>query len=169
MRRSFLVGMLVLAQCLAMPALADREDVVSMGRAGPLRRGITTYQQAKDWFGQPDRVDRHGYQCIRVIDARWRGKLRVWFDTFDNRMVVTIVKRHVMRSDRHGQLTFHTRKGVHIGDSAAELRRKYPDADRHEHGNYNHHILRSQETGRLEATTKNGRVTELRTFPYEAC
>ena len=168
MRRTLTIG-LVLAQVLMGSALADLEDLVSTQRAGPFRRGDTTYRQAKDWFGQPDRVTRHRYQCIRVIDARWRDKFRVTFDTFDKTMVFATIKRRVVNSDQHGRLTFHTRKRLTIGDSSKELHRKYPDARRHEHKNFNHHILVSNDRGRLEATTKNGRVIELRSFPYEAC
>jgi hypothetical protein len=168
---------IVLAVCVVVfagplsVAIADREDLVTVRRMGPVRRSITEYEQVKRWFGRPDRVDRHGYQCIRVIDAVWRDKFKMFFDTFDKTMVVAIAKRHRVMSDRHGELTFHTRKGLHIGDSYAKLHRLYPDADRHNHPRRDlvHHILISNGRGRLEATTSHGRVTELRTFPYEAC
>ena len=167
--RRILILVLVVVQVSWGAALADREDLVSVRRAGPLKRGVTTFQQAKDWFGQPDRVTRHPYQCIRVKDARWKGRLRVTFDRFDNTMVVGIVRRRAFNSTQHGRLGFHTKKGLRVGDTARELRNKYPNARRHEHGTHTHHILVSNGVGRLEATTRNGRVTELRSFPYEAC
>ena len=152
-----------------MEAVADRDDLVTIDRAGPLKRGDTTFRDAKRWFGEPTRKDRHPYQCIRVIDAVWRNRLRLLFDTFDNSLVVAIVRDRSVQSERHGELAFHTRKGLRVGDRAREVRNKYPNADRHEHRNYNHHILVRSGNGRLEATTKNNRVTELRSFPYEAC
>ena len=168
MRRLLVVSLVVFQMSLG-AALADLEDLVSTRRAGPFKRGVTTFQDAKDWFGPPDRVTRHRYQCIRVKDARWYGKFRVTFDTYNDTMVVAIIKRRAVNSDQHGRLGFHTSKGLRVGDDANELRRKYPNARRHEHRNFTHHILASNDRGRLEATTKNGRVTELRSFPYEAC
>jgi hypothetical protein len=152
-------------------ATAHRLDAATTRRMGPIRRSFTTYDQVKRWFGRPDRVDRHRYQCIRVIDAVWRGQFKMYFDTFDETMVVVIAKDESVESDRHGELTFHTKKGLHIGDRSRKLNRLYPDADRHEHPHrqLTHHILVSTDRGRLEATTSHGRVTELRTFPYEAC
>ena len=167
--RRLVVIFLIAVQLGLGSAVADLEDLVSTRRAGPFRRGDTTFREAKDWFGRPDRVTRHRYQCIRVIDARWRDKFRVTFDTFDKTMVSATLKRRAVNSDRHGRLTVHTRKRLTIGDSSKELHRKYPDARRHEHKSFNHHILISNDTGRLESTTKNGRVIELRSFPYEAC
>ncbi len=168
MRRALIV-VLVLVQIGVGSALADLEDLVSTRRAGPFKRGATTFQQAKEWFGRPDRVTHHDYQCIRVKDARWYNKFRVTFDRFDNTMVVAIIKRRAVNSDQHGRLGFHTKKRLRVGDRSRELRNKYPNARRHEHSDYNHHILISNDSGRLEATTKNGRVVELRSFPYEAC
>ena len=167
--RRVLIVCLVALQMSWGSALADLEDLVSTRRAGPFKRGVTTFQEAKDWFGRPDRVTRHRYQCIRVRDARWFGLFRVTFDTFDNTMVVAIIKRRSAFSTQHGRLGFHTKKGLRVSDEAKELRNKYPNARRHEHRNFNHHILVSNGTGRLEATTRNGQVTELRSFPYEAC
>lgn len=169
MRRALIVMTLVLAQISLGAAFADLEDLVSVRRAGPFKRGVTTFQEAKEWFGRPDRVRHHDYQCIRVKDARWFRQFRVTFDRFDDTMVVAIVKRRSAVSDQHGRLGFHTKKGLRVGDEAKELHNKYPNARRHEHRKFNHHILVSNGTGRLEATTKNGRVIELRSFPYEAC
>ena len=143
--------------------------VVSKRRAGPIVRGETTFQDVKSWFGQPDRKNRHDYQCIRVIDAVWRGKFKILFDTFDNSMIVAIVRDDSALSGKHGQIEFKTRKGLQVGDRARKLHNLYPNADRHEHQGFNHHILRSDGGGRLEATTEDSRVTELRSFPYEAC
>lgn len=168
---------ITMALCLAVlagpatVATADKADLATTRRMGPIRRSFTTFERVKNWFGNPDRVDRHGYQCIRVIDAVWRGKFRMYFDTFDKKMVVVVAKKRRVVSDRHGELTFHTKKGLHIGNRSSKLRRLYPDADRHNHPHRElaHHILVSTDRGRLEATTSHGRVTELRTFPYEAC
>ena len=168
MRKVVIAG-LVLLQLSLGAAFADLEDLVSTRRAGPFKRGVTTFQQAKEWFGPPDRVTHHDYQCIRVKDARWFNKFRVTFDRFDNTMVVAIIKRRVVNSDQHGELDFHTKKDLRVGDGVRELRSKYPNARRHDHNGYAHHILVSNGFGRLEATTENRRVTELRSFPYEAC
>ena len=167
--RRFLVAAFVLIQLPVGTAVADLEDLVSPRRAGPFKRGVTTFQEARDWFGRPDRVTHHQYQCIRVKDARWFNKFRVTFDRFDDSMVVAIIKRRWVNSDQHGRLDFHTKKDLRVGDGVRELRSKYPNARRHDHNGYAHHILISNGFGRLEATTKNRRVTELRSFPYEAC
>lgn len=157
------------AGVIATSATAGQDNgVVSMRRAGPIIRGETTFNDVKNWFGQPDRTDRHDYQCIRVIDAVWRGKLKILFDTFDNSMIVAIVRDPSVLSGKHGEIDFRTKKGLQVGDRARKLHRLYPNAERHEHNNFNHHILRRGD-GRLEATTEDSRVTELRTFPYEAC
>ena len=145
------------------------DGVVSVKRAGPIVRGETTFRDVKDWFGEPDRKDRHGYQCIRVIDAVWKGKFKILFDTFDNSMIVAIVRDDRAHSSEHGLIEFKTRKGLQVGDRARKLHRLYPHAERHEHNGFNHHILRDRGDGRLEATTENRHVTELRSFPYEAC
>lgn len=152
-------------------AMAHKADLATTRRMGPIRRGGTDFERVKRWFGRPDNVDRHAYQCIRVIDAVWRNKFRMYFDTFDETMVVVVAKKRKVNAEHIGELTFHTRKGLYIGNSYAKLHRLYPDADRHPHPRRQlvHHILVSTGFGRLEATTSHGRVTELRTFPYEAC
>lgn len=160
------VGCLIL---MASTSLAGTEGVVSVRKAGPIVRGETTFRDVKSWFGDPDRKNRHDYQCIRVIDAVWKGELKVLFDTFDKTMVVTIVRDRNILSQKHGQIEFQTRKGLRVGDRARRLHDLYPNAERHEHSGFNHHILRRRGDGRLEATTEDRRVTELRTFPYEAC
>ncbi len=167
--RRILVLTLVLFQLALGSAVADLEDLVSTRRAGPFKRGVTTFEQAREWFGRPDRVTHHDYQCIRVKDARWSNKFRVTFNRFDNTMVVAIIKRRSVNSEQHGRLAFHTSERLRVADGIDELEAKYPNARRHQHNGYAHHILRSNETGRLEATTEDGRVTELRSFPYEAC
>ena len=167
--RRFLVLVLVVFQVALGSALADLEDLVSTRRAGPFKRGVTTFEQAREWFGRPDRVTHHDYQCIRVKDARWFNKFRVTFDRSDNSMVFAIIKRRTVRSDQHGRLAFHTKKRLRVADGIDELEAKYPNARRHQHNGYAHHILISNGTGRLEATTSDARVTELRSFPYEAC
>ncbi len=153
----------------ALPVTADPDDLVTIRRAGPIKRDRTTYDQFKNWFGRPQSVDRHPYQCIRVIDAVWRGRFRMFFSTFDEKVVVAMVRDPSVVSDRHGALDFHTRKGLRVGDRASRVRDLYPNADRHHHPNKNLWILVSGDLGRLEATTSNFRVTELRVFPFEAC
>ena len=164
-----LAAMLCLGLLAAVASAGQDPDIVSIKRAGPIVRGETTFAEVKSWFGQPDRKDRHGYQCIRVIDAVWRGKFKILFDTFDRSMIVAIVRDNNAVSGKHGEIEFETRKGLRVGDRARKLHSLYPNADRHEHRGFNHHILRSSGSGRLEATTEDRRVTELRTFPYEAC
>ena len=145
------------------------QDLVSVRKAGPIVRGETPFAHVKSWFGPPDSKTRHDYQCIRVIDARWHGDLRVLFDTFDKTMVVATIKDRSLLSQKHGEIDFQTRKGLRVGDRARKVHNLYPGAERHEHRGFNHHILRRGDRGRLEATTEDNRVTELRTFPYEAC
>ena len=145
------------------------QGFVSVRKAGPIVRGETTFADVKSWFGEPDSKNRHDYQCIRVIDARWHGDLNVLFDTFDNTMIVAKVKTRSLVSQKHGEINFQTRKGLRVGNSARRLHNLYPNAERHEHQGFNHHILRDGGDGRLEATTEDSRVTELRSFPYEAC
>lgn len=164
-----LSAMLCLGILSAIANAGPDNGVVSVKRAGPIVRGETTFDDVKSWFGEPDRKDRHGYQCIRVIDAVWRGKFKILFDTFDKSMIVAIVRDNNALSGKHGQIEFKTRKGLRVGDRARKLHNLYPNAERHEHQGFNHHILRRRGDGRLEATTEDRRVTELRTFPYEAC
>ena len=167
--RACLVGVLLVAAMAGVSSAGIGQGVVSVRKAGPIVRGETTFAEVKSWFGEPDSKRRHSYQCITVIHARWHGELRVLFDTFDRTMVIAVVKEPTLVSQKHGEIQFETRKGLEVGDRARKLHNLYPNAEIHEHRNFNHHILRRTDRGRLEATTQNSRVTELRTFPYEAC
>ena len=171
--KALVVGLLtgIMTTGILGSVLAHNHHLVTTSKAGPIKRGETTFDEAKDWFGQPTRKNRHPYQCITVIDARWSGRLRIMFEVFqgEKTAMVAIVKKETLESEEHGELRPHTKKGLHIGDRASELRNKYPNATLHEHDGYNHHILVSNGRGKLEATTADGRVTQLRTFPYEAC
>ena len=167
-----LVVALGVAIFLAVPAVADPDDLVTARRMGPVDRDLTTYEQFKNWFGPPTSKDRHPYQCIEVIDAVWRGRFRMFFSVgadATNTMVVAMLRKRSVISDRHGLLQFHTRKGLRVGDSAGRVENLYPRADKHHHPDKNHWILYSSERGRLEATTSGHEVTELRVFPFEAC
>jgi hypothetical protein len=150
-------------------AVLDNEDLVTVGRMGPIERDETTLGQVKGWFGQPASVSRHQYQCITVIDAVWPGRFRILFHETEKTVVVAKLRKRSVVSDRHGLLQFHTRKGLRVGDSAGRVDDLYPRAGRHHHPNKNHWILVSNLRGRLEATTSGHEVTELRVFPYEAC
>lgn len=154
---------------LTVPAVADKDDLVNVHRMGPIKRDVTTYKQFKNWFGDPQTVNRHPYQCIDVIDAVWKGRFRMFFDADTKTAVVSILRKRSVVSDGHGLLEFHTRKGLRVGDRARRVKHLYPGADKHEHLDLNHWILVSNERGRLEATTSGHEVTELRVFPYEAC
>ena len=170
MRRGFIsVLVLVLLSTLGGGATSHPLDVFSNRKAGPIRRARTTFDQVKEWFGPPASAYRHPYQCITVIDAKWPGRFRMWFSTYDESMVVVLLNRRRAYSRGHGWLDFHTRRFLQVGDTKKAMLNKYPNARRHDHDGYAHYILVSNIYGRLEATTSRGRITQLRTFPYEAC
>jgi len=154
---------------VAVPAVADKEDLVTVGRIGPIERDETTFRQVKRWFGPPASLSIHEYQCITVVDALWPGRFRILFHESAKTVVVAKLRKRSVVSDRDGLLQFHTRKGLRVGDSAGRIDNLYPRADKHHHPNKNHWILVSNLRGRLEATTSEHEVTELRVFPYEAC
>lgn len=154
------------------PVSAHRADIINGHRAGPIRTGDTTLNQAEEWFGPADTVERVVVGCdVRLKKARWRGRLVLFFGRRSQGTATEAkVLRRTLRSREHGEITVHTRKGLRIGDSRRKLRRLYPGALDYRHRGKNWYILRSSPSyGRLEAAVQRRRVVVLRSGPWEYC
>jgi hypothetical protein len=154
------------------PASARLVEEIRAGRRiGPIRLGETTLSEARAWFGEPAARRRMQLGCIRAIRARWGRRLVVFFALGDRTAVQGTVRKRTITSDRHGELSIRTRRGLGIGDSNRKLRRLYPNARRVKHRRHWDHFLTREGRPRLVAITrtKRGRVAALFSGPYETC
>jgi hypothetical protein len=154
------------------PASADRDDLVAAhGRAGPIHHDETTMGQMRSWFGDPTGRKRVRVGCIQAIRARWGGKLMVLATTETPRRVAAIfVQSRSVTSTEHGELAFHTRRGLRVGDRERKLRRLYPGADPITHAGHTHYRLATARNGGyLMGKVVDDRVVQLELWPYEFC
>jgi hypothetical protein len=156
---------------LAGGADAHRADMMTANRAGPIRRDQTTMSQLRTWFGAPtvQKIERVG--CVRAVRARWGDDLKViaWRGK-PRRVAAIFVRRHTITSSEHGDLTFHTRRGLEVGDPHRKLRRLYPQAEGITHSGHTHYRLYTARTGGyLMAKVKNDKVIQFEAWPYEFC
>lgn len=155
----------------AAPALGHRADLVKPRGAGPIVREETTLGQLRRWFGPPTARRRIRVGCERVIAARWGRRLKVYTTRQRPRTVraVFVASRRIVSED-HGELSWHTRKGLRIGNGEGRLRRLYPGADFETHGGHTHYRLGTGAHGAyLLAKVVDRRVVRLEAWPFEFC
>lgn len=175
-RLSLLCAVGLAAGTLSLAGLASAHpvDAVKAGtRVGPIRFGVTTLKESKAHFGDPTSRQRVRLGCIRAVRVRWGNKLQVMYTTDTPRLAIeATVRQRTIQSAISGALTFHTRKGLRVGDRGARLRRLYPNANTEKHGrHWDHFLVSSARYGRLVAITKSrrGPVAALFSGPYENC
>lgn len=153
------------------PAAAHRKDLVTPARAGPIRRGETTMNQMRRWFGAPDARVVRRVGCVRVVKASWDQGLRVYASRGDERIVEAVfVQSASVTSSRHGELAMHTRKGLSVGDRKRKLERLYPNAEPMTHAGHSHYRLRTAPSGSYLLAKVVGReVVQLEAWPFEFC
>jgi hypothetical protein len=157
---------------LAGAAGAHRADLVAAtGRAGPIRRGVTTLSDMRDWFGAPTSRTRTQVGCVQVVRALWGRRLAVYTTTTEPRTVEAIfVRKPSVTSEEHGDLNFHTRRGLSVGDRERRLERLYPGAQPITHSGHTHYRLATaRHGGYLMGKVVDGRVVQLEVWPYEFC
>ena len=172
-RLSVMLAALVLG-AMVLPASAGSDDRFTKHRAGPIRNNKTTIGDLKDWFGEPDSIERVRRGCIKVWRAKWGSRLRVyaWKVPYVGRAVAeTWVNRRKITSDEHGTLRMHTRRGLRVGNSVTRLKNLYPKAERHRFNKNTRwwQLLTGAVAPRLIAHTRNGEVIALVNAPYEYC
>ncbi len=166
-----IAGVLGLALVAGSPATAHRRDSMTPQKAGPIRRETTTLRQLVRWFGQPTsrRVDEVG--CVRAVKVRWGRRLRViaWRDR-ERHVAAIFVRRRTINSDRHGDLTMHTDRGLSVGDRERKLRRLYPRRRGITHAGHTHYRLKTGRFGAyMMAKVVRNRVVQLEAWPFEFC
>lgn len=157
------------------PAMAHERDLITPGgRVGPIRTNRTTTAEMKQIFGEPSsrKVIRVG--CSRVIRLRWRDQIQTLTYSGDEQRRIVDVKvlaRDVQTSQAGRTYSFHTRRGLRVGDSEARLRELYPGRrDGHSHRGHTHYLLGESDSGtRLIAKVVGRKVVELEAAPYEFC
>jgi hypothetical protein len=170
-RKLLAVGLVVSGLWIGTPASAHPRDLMRPANAGPIRRGETTMDQMRDWFGRPSGRQVVMVGCERVIRARWGRKLMVYAGRDEARTVAAIfVRARRIHSAEHGDLAIHTKKGLRVGDGERKLRRLYPRARPITHAGHTHYRL---VTGRFDAylmaKVVDNRVVQLEAWPYEFC
>ena len=159
------------AGLLTSSASAHPDDLMTAnGRVGPIRTGETTTRHMKEMFGEPRDRDVVRVGCSRVVRLRWRG-IQIYAYRQNYKVVdVKVNNREVRASQLDRTYTFHTRRGLNVGDSQRKVKRLYPKSDRYRHAGHTHYILGESRYGtRLLAKVIDGKVVQLETAPYEFC
>lgn len=86
-------------------------------------------------------------------------------------MDVKVLAREVMAPGFREPYTFHTRKGLRVGDLERRLRRLHPRyLDNYAHKGHIHYLLAESDRGtRLIAKVVDNEVVQLEAAPYEFC
>jgi hypothetical protein len=152
-------------------AMAGDTDLIRPATAGPIVREETTLAQLRDWFGPPTARRPVTVACSRVTKVRWGQRLEVYAWRDQGRHVAAVfVRKRSIHSSEHGDLSFHTRRGLRVDDSERRLRRLYPHSRPMTHAGHTHYRL---STGRydayLMAKVVDREVVQLEIWPYEFC
>lgn len=171
-RIAMVVALVAVSVAIGTSALAHRGEDVTPAKAGPIVRGTTTMSEMREWFGNPTarKVVRVG--CIRALRARWGNDLKVFAPRGeDGRIVGAIfVRSRNATSTKHGELNWHTKKGLKVGDRNRKVRRLYPNAEPITHAGHTHYRLREgADNGYMMAKVVDGRVVQLEVWPFEFC
>lgn len=172
LRVALAASVVVAGVVLSAPAGAHRADLVAAtGRAGPIRREVTTMRQLRSWFGPPTSRKRVQVGCVRVVRALWGRKLAVYASIQTPQTVGAIfVRKPSVNSDVHGDLNFHTRRGLRVGDRQRKLERLYPGSQPITHAGHTHYRLATARSGGyLLGKVVDNRVVQLEVWPYEFC
>jgi hypothetical protein len=170
--RATIAATVVVAAFTALPAGAHERDLITAGgRVGPIRTNTATIAEMKNVFGPPTsrKVVRVG--CSRVIRLRWGRQLQTYTYRADEERRIVDVKVLARRvQGTGGSFSFHTGRGLRVGDTERELRRLYPQRRPYTHNAHSHYILGESRRGtRLLAKVVDNRVVQLEAVPYEFC
>lgn len=133
----------------------------------------TSTAEMKEMFGTPTdkKIVRVG--CSRVIRLRWRGDIQTYAYKADPDRIVVDVKVNARELTARGideTYRFHTRKGLRVGHTEAELQELYPRRNGMTHAGHTHYLLGEGEFGsKLLAKIIDGIVVQLEVAPYEFC
>jgi hypothetical protein len=167
------VAVTVMASSLVLvtPVRAHNGEDVTPNKAGPIRRGETTMAEMREWFGEPSANEVVRVGCVRVNRVRWGQRLKVFTQRDDHRTADTIfVRKRVVSSSEHGDLTMHTAKGLKVGNRERRLRNLYPNAEPITHSGHTHYRLDTNREGEyVMAKVVDNRVVRLEVWPYEFC
>ncbi len=171
-RIAVVVALVAASVAIGGGAQAHRGEDVTPAKAGPIVRGTTTMREMRDWFGAPTarKIVRVG--CIRALRARWGDDLKVYAPRGEDGRVVgaIFVRSRSVTSQEHGELNWHTKKGLRVGDRNRKLRRLYPNADPIKHAGHIHYRLREgKDNGYMMAKVVDRRVVQLEVWPFEFC
>ncbi|MGH2790496.1 MAG: hypothetical protein ACRDJ0_05875 [Actinomycetota bacterium] len=172
MRIALVVALVAASVAIGAGVQAHQGEDVTPSKAGPIIRNTTTMSEMRDWFGNPTarKVVRVG--CIRALRARWGDDLKVYAPRVeDERIVGAIFVRSLsITSQEHGELNWHTKKGLRVGDRNRKVRRLYPKAEPIKHAGHIHYRLREgRDNGYMMAKVVDRRVTQLEVWPFEFC
>jgi hypothetical protein len=156
------------------PAPAHTADLIAAGdRAGPIVLGESRLSQLKNWFGEPTARKVVSVQCVNAVRMRWGTRLVVLAPHYQGRtqrVAQATVSTRTIHSSRDGDLTMHTEKGLHVGDSEERLRELYPNRKGDTHRGHTHYFLGyGKNDGTLWARVEAGTVVNLQVGPYEFC
>ncbi len=171
-RIAVVVTLVAASVAIGAGAQAHRGEDVTPAKAGPIVRGTTTMREMRDWFGAPTarKVVRVG--CIRALRARWSDDLKVYAPRGEDGRVVgaIFVRSRSVTSQEHGELNWHTKKGLRVGDRNPKVRRLYPNAEPIKHAGHIHYRLREgKDNGYMMAKVVDRRVVQLEVWPFEFC
>ncbi|MDP9066968.1 MAG: hypothetical protein M3N53_01290 [Actinomycetota bacterium] len=155
------------------PGVAHQRDLITAGgKVGPIQNGRTNNADMRDMFGRPSYRDVIRVGCSRVVRLRWRGQIQSFaYRADEQRRVVDVrvLAREVEAADG-SSYTFHTRRGLRVGDSQRRLRELYPNADPMTHAGHTHYKLGEGRYGtKLLAKVVDDVVVQLEAAPYEYC
>jgi hypothetical protein len=157
----------------ALPAVAHESDLATPGRMGPIVNGETSIGVMKAMFGEPTSRDVLRVGCSRVIKLRWHGEVQTYtYKADDARKIIDIkiLERTVRAREENRTYSFHTGKGLRVGDSEERVQDLYPRRNGITHGGHTHYLLRESRAGtKLLAKVVDGDVVQLESAPYEYC
>ncbi len=174
-RRALSLGLAAVALAAApLDVVAHERDLVTArGTVGPIQTGETTIRDMRRMFGDPASRAVVRVGCSRVIKLRWKNQLQTYtYKADDERRVIDarVLARHVDAKDEDDAFSFHTRKGLRVGDRESKLRKLYPEKTGDRHKGHTHYLLRESKYGtRLIAKVVDRRVAQLEAAPYEYC
>ena len=111
--------------------------------------------------------------CSRVVRLRWHGEVQTYSYRGDPDRIVVDVKVNARTVTARGidvTYSFHTRKGLRVGDTEERLQELYPRRRPIEEEHHTHYILGKHNGGpKLLGKVKEGVVVQLEVAPYEFC
>lgn len=171
-RIAVIVALVAASVAITTGAQAHRGEDVTPAKAGPIVRDTTTMREMREWFGPPTARKVVMVGCIRALRARWGTDLKVYAPRGENGRIVgaIFVRSRSVTSTEHGELNWHTKKGLKVGDRNRKVRRLYPNAEPITHAGHTHYRLRGGgDNGKMMAKVVDRRVVQLEVLPFEFC